>query len=79
MLVDSCQNAGATNRKYFQYPFGLKTCFSFANNEYCSTVEIIRLLVQEYKCLCNLSCTSGNVNKIKLPSKELYRANTESG
>lgn len=30
LTVDSCQNAGATNRKYFQYPFGLKTYFYFA-------------------------------------------------
>lgn len=36
LTVDSCLNAGATNRKYFQYPLSLKTCFYFAYNEDCS-------------------------------------------
>lgn len=71
LTVGSCQNAGATNRKYFQYLFNLQTCFYFAYNEYCSTVEIRRVFVQEYKCLYNLNFTSSNVNKIELPSKEL--------
>lgn len=52
LTVDSCLSGGDTNEQnVFPIPLGFKTCFFFAYNENCSTVEIMSACAKNTDCI----------------------------